>query len=91
MHYSLGSQDPFTVHFEQDLSETTEKQLSDLRTWKQTTRKVSSVYTDISVISCFNQEMAFKETFGFQLGDLILIYYLIFSLRSYKIRQKSSN
>ena len=51
MHYSLGSQDPFTVHFEQDLSETTEKQLSDLRTWKQTTRKVSSVYTDISVIS----------------------------------------
>ena len=73
MHSSLGSQDPFTVHFEQDLSETTEKQLSDLRTWKQTTRKVSSVYTDICVISCFNQEMAFKETFGFQLFDIDIL------------------
>ncbi|PFX26374.1 Digestive organ expansion factor [Stylophora pistillata] len=39
---SAGSQDPFTVHFEQDLSETTEKLLSDPRTWKQKTRKIPS-------------------------------------------------
>jgi len=42
MSLSTGSRDPFTVHFEQDLDESVEKSLGNLRTWQQKTRKVSN-------------------------------------------------
>jgi len=42
MSLSTGSRDPFTVHLEQDLDESVEKSLGNLRTWQQKTRKVSN-------------------------------------------------
>ena len=42
---SVESKDPFTVHFEQDLDESVEKSLGNLRTWQQKTRKVCNIFT----------------------------------------------
>ena len=38
---SKGNEDPFVVHFEEDLDESVEKNLSDLNTWHKKATKVS--------------------------------------------------
>ena len=38
---SIETKDPFAIHFEQDMDESAEKCLSDLKTWHVKTSKVS--------------------------------------------------
>ena len=43
LFFSKGTEDPFVVHFEQDLEESAEKHLNDLKSWQVKTSKVSCV------------------------------------------------
>ena len=47
--FSKGTEDPFVVHFEQDLEESAEKHLNDLKSWQVKTSKVSCILLCVSV------------------------------------------
>ena len=49
--FSKGTEDPFVVHFEQDLEESAEKHLNDLKSWQVKTSKVSCILLFVS--ECF--------------------------------------